>query len=383
MKRHTIMMALCLGLAALSAHAKEAAGNLVYIGTRGTQAMPTQGIYAARLDTGTGKLAPLGQQTELFSTSWLVTHPSLPVIFVVANLQGSRTVESSIYSFAVDKASGKLAELNRVDSGGLDTTYLGFDAKSNTLFGASFISGDVTALEVLPDGKLGKVASSQKEYGTGPHPRQNAPHPHAVAIDPTRRYLVSADMGADRIFVYHFDSATRALAPAATPFEATPPGSGPRHLVFHPNGKFLYVNTELTAEVRVYRWDAKQGRLQFVEALPAYPAGYAGQAKSSAEIGISGNGRFLYVSLRGDQDSIVGFEVNKNTGKLKEIQRIASQGKSPRSFGIDPTGRWMLVMNEGTNSVNVFGINRATGQLSPTSESLSIPTPAMVDFFPN
>jgi 6-phosphogluconolactonase len=391
MQRPTIMMAVCLALTSLAAHARDEPASLVYIGTRGTSPAPTaavptpapQGIYAARLDSRSGKLEPLGLQLELMRVSWLVAHPSLPVIFLVANPEGSAPADSSIRSFAVDNASGKLQPINQVDSGGRDTTHLNFDTKSNTLFGASFGSGDVTASPVLRDGSVGKVASSQKEYGTGPHPRQSAPHVHAIAVDLTHRYVLSADMGADRIFVYRFDSSTRALMAAATPFEALPPGSGPRHLAFHPNGKFLYVNTELTAEVRVYGWDAKQGRLHFIEALPAYPAGYAGKDRSSAEIVMSGTGRFIYVSLRGDQDSIVAFNVNGKTGRLKELQRISSQGKSPRSFGIDPTGRWMLVMNEATNSVNVLGIDRATGKLSATSESVSIPNPAMVAFHRN
>jgi 6-phosphogluconolactonase len=391
MKQQTFVMALCLGFAALAAHAKEATSSLVYIGTRsGTPPAgeaqtqrPPQGVYAARFDSKTGKLAMIGIQVELENAAWLVANPNLPVIYSLANAEGGLAVNSNMYSFAVDTASGKLRELNRVDSGGRDTTYLHLDAKSNTLFGASFASGDVTAVPVLSDGKLDPVASSQKEYGTGPHPRQSSPHAHSVAIDPTHRYVISADMGADRIFVYRFDGKTRTLTPAATPFEQSPPGSGPRHLVFHPNGKFLYVNTELSAEVRAYRWDAKQERLHLVEALPAYPAGYTGNARSSAEIGLSRDGRFLYVTLRGDQDSIVVYDVNKTTGVLKEIQRIAAQGKSPRSFAFDPTGRWMLVANDVSNSVVVFSVDLSTGKLSATGESMSIPSPAALTFYSN
>lgn len=388
MKRYPIMVALCLGLAALSAHAKDAAGNLVYIGTRagtpppGAAPRPPLGVYAARFDSKTGKLAMIGIQAELNNAAWLVAHPTLPVVYSVANAEGGLAVNSNIHSFATDKESGKLRELNRVNSGGRDTTYLYLDAKSKTLFGASFGSGDVTAVPVLSDGQLGSVASSQKEYGTGPHPRQSAPHPHSLAVDPTGRYLISTDMGADRTFVYRFDGKTRALTPAAAPFVASLPGTGPRHQVFHPNGKFLYVNTELSAEVLVYRWDAKQATLQLVEAVPAYPAGYTGNAKSSAEIGMSRDGRFLYLTLRGDQDSIVVYEVNKTSGKLGEIQRIAAQGKSPRSFAFDPTGRWLLVANDVSNSIVVFGVDRS-GKLSATGESMSVPSPAVLAFLAN
>ncbi len=388
MKRQTFV-ALCLGLVALTVQAKEATSNLLYIGTRagappaaGTP-RPKVGVYAARFDSNTGKLTMIGLQAELENAAWVVTHPKLPVVYSVANAEGGLTVNSNIHSFAADKATGTLKELNRVSSGGRDTTYLYLDAKSKTLFGSSFASGDVTAVPVLSDGQLGPVASSQKEYGTGPHPRQAAPHPHSSAVDPTNRYLISTDMGADRTFVYHFDGKTRALTPAATPFVASQPGTGPRHQVFHPNGKFLYVNTELSAEVLIYRWDAKQATLQLVEAVPAYPAGYTGNAKSSAEIGMSRDGRFLYLTLRGDQDSIVVYEVNKSTGKLAEIQRIAAQGKSPRSFTFDPTGRWLLLANDVSNSVVVFSVERSTGKLTPTGESMSIPSPAVFAFLAN
>lgn len=386
MKRRT-MMALCLagglGLATLSVHAKQAPGSLVYIGTRGGQGAvaETQGIYAARLDSQTGKLTLLGQQQQMVGNSWLVSHPTKPILFLVSNTGGNP--DSNLYSFAVDKASGKLQQLSQVASGGKDTTHLYFDAKSNTLFGASFGSGEVTASPVSPDGTLGTVASRQKHEGTGPHRRQASPHAHAVEIDPSGRYVLSSDMGADRVFVHGFDPKTRALTTAPTPFEASPPGTGPRHLAFHTSGKFVYTNTELTADVRAYSWNAKQGRLQFIESVSAYPAGYTGAEKSSAEIGVSRDGRFLYVTLRGDQDSIVVYEVNRRTGKLTEIQRIASQGKSPRTFGIDPTGRWLLVAHDVSNSVNVFGIDKKTGKLSATGEAVTIPAAAMLVFYPN
>jgi 6-phosphogluconolactonase len=390
MKQQTILMSLCLGLAILPAYADDNARELVYIGTQGTgkpqqehDKSSPQGIYAARFDTETGHLSPLGLEVELERATWLVTHPSLPVIYTVADSGGGMSTESNIHSFAVDRASGKLTQINKVSAGGLDATYLDIDAASKTLFVANYGSGNVTALPLQPDGSLDKVASSQKDYGTGPNPRQQMPEAHGVAADPSRRYVLVADLGADRIFVYHFDGTTRVLTPAQVPFESTPSGSGPRHLTFHPNGKFLYLDTELSAELRAYRWDANQGRLHFVQALSAYPAGYSGEKRSAGEIAVSGDGKFLYVSLRGDQDSIVGYAVNKQAGTLKEIQRISSQGKTPWSFGMDPTGHWMLVTNEVSNSVTVFSIDPATGMLSATNESLSIPNPVTVAFYSN
>ena len=170
----------------------------------------------------------------------------------------------------MDTASGGLRQINQAGSGTLNTNYLALDDRSRTLFVSGFESGNVTAMPILPDGSVGEVVANEKNYGTGPHPRQKSPHSHSVAIDPTHRYLVSTDFGADRIFIRRFDGATRALTPADPPFEQLPAGSGPRHLAFHPNGRFLYMNAELTAELRVYRWEAQRGRLQPVETVSTY-----------------------------------------------------------------------------------------------------------------
>jgi 6-phosphogluconolactonase len=388
MKRQAVLAALCFGAAIFPIHAKEKTSELVYIGTHGSgkpqpgqDTSSPQGIYAARLDLKTGQLSPLGIQAELERATWLVANPRLPAIYTVADSGGGVSAESNIHSFAVDPSSGKLSPINKVSAGGIDATHLDIDAASKTLFVASFSSGTLTALPLKPDGSLGPVVSTQKEYGTGPQPRQNKPVTHGVAAAPSHRYVLTADFGADRIFVYHFDGATRTLTPADPPYESTPSGSGPRHLLFDPKGHFLYLDTELSAQILGYRWDEKQGRLHLVQTVSPYPADYSGKDKSAAEIAISANGRFLYVSLRGDQDSIVAYAINQRSGMLEQIQRIASQGKSPWSFSIDPTGRWMLVTNEASNSVAVFSIDRATGLLTATSEALSVPKPVTVAFY--
>jgi 6-phosphogluconolactonase len=389
MKRHILASGFWLSLAVFQAHAADNMSELVYVGTHGAgnatqdpRERSQQGIYAARFDTKTGRLTPLGLQAELERATWLVTHPKLPVLYTVAESAGGLSADSNIHSFAIDGESGKLTPLNSVGAGGRDATHLDLDATSQTLFVANYASGAVTALPLQSDGSLGTVASSQKDYGsTGPHRRQKMLIAHGVAADPSHHYVLVAEFGADRIFVYHFDRATRALSPSQTPYESVPAGSGPRHLTFHPNGKFLYLVSELSAELRAYRWDANNGSLRLVQALSPYPAEYSGQEKSAAEIAISADGRFLYVSLRGDQDSIVVYAIDKRAGSLKEMQRLPSQGKTPWSFGIDPTGHWMLVTNEASNSITVFSIDPATGKLQPTQESLSIPKPVTVTFY--
>ncbi len=379
----------CLAAAALVAAAadRNSTGELVYIGTRGAAAQDApgtqHGIYAARLDTRTGHLTPLGLVAELNRATWLVRHPKLPVIYTVG-LEGSdMTTESRLVSYQVNAADGKLRELNRVGAGGTDATHLDLDAASGTLFSANHGSGSVSAVPLLPDGRLGAVASLQKEYGTGPNRRQSFPQAHGVAVDGSHRYVLSADFGADRLFVYHFDPKARALSPADPPFEALPPGSGPRHALFHPNGRFVFLATELTAELRSYGWNAATGKLQPVQTYSPFPADFKGE-RSAGEIGFSRNGRFLYLSLRGDADSMVVLAVNARTGTLTEIQRTPSLGKAPWSFAIDPSGRWMVITNAGAGTVGgavtVLKVDPASGKLSPTSESMPLTSPVTVLF---
>ncbi len=369
----------------------------MYIGTQGSSGGPPpatgaaqpikppgagepQGIYAARLDTKTGAIRSLGIMMTLERATWLVTHPHLPVIYSVA--EAGAGMDSDIYSLGVDIRSGKLQLIDKVDAGGRDATYLALDAASNTLISANHGSGDVTALPLRADGSVGAFASRQSEYGTGPNPRQKAPAAHGVAVDPAHGYVLVADFGADRIFIYHFDRATRALTPAQPPFEGLPAGSGPRHLAFHPQGGFVFVAAELTGELRSYRWHAQRGRLQLVQSVSPYPVSYVG-TKSAAEVAVARDGRFVYLSLRGDQNEIVVYAVDKRAGTLKETQRISSQGKTPWTFAIDPTGHWMLVTNQASDSVAVLKVDPATGELAATGGSLPIPKPVTVTFFPD
>jgi 6-phosphogluconolactonase len=377
------------------------AAELVYVGTRGTaadaqvaappgQTAGPSGIYAVRLDTATGNLSLIGHVAQLDRAQWLSPHPRLPVIYAVAGAAGGLNVDSDIHSFAVDAKTGALTELNKTGSGGRDATHLAIDAASATLFTANhgsatgssppLFSGSVSAIALQANGSLDKVTTSLQESGSGPHPqRQRNAATHGVAIDPSRRFVLTADLGADRLFIYRFDRAKRALTPTGA--EVLPAGSGPRHLLFHPNGKWLFVNTELSAELHVFQWDANKGQLHRLQSLDAYPANYAGKdEKSSAELELSSDGRFLYLSLRGDQNSIVVYAIGR-AGTLTEIQRIASGGQGSRSFAIDPTGRWLLVAND-TDTLTELMVNRATGMLSTTDHSLAIPKPAAVSFYP-
>ena len=345
----------------------------VYFGTRSTEA--GQGIVAARFDAKSGRLSPVGIVAELTKPAWLLAHPTLPVLYSVSELNG----ESRVYAFARDQSTGKLTPINNVASGGGGATHLTFDAPSKALFVAHYGTGHVSWLPTKDDGSLGIPYSVQSNYGVGPNQqRQTSPHAHGVAVDPSHKYLLAADLGADRVFVYGFDAATHQLVPAPTPFASSNPGAGPRHLTFHPNGKFLFLVTEMAAEVVSFKWDARRARLQHIQTLLMDEPTFTGQ-KSAAHIEISRDGRYVYASNRG-ADSIAVFSVDAKSGTMRSVQRISSEGRTPWDFSIDPSGRWMLVANSGSNSIAVFAVNPETGELQATSETMTLTTPSNVTF---
>jgi 6-phosphogluconolactonase len=389
MRRIFILIGLCLCLG-LTAFQVQAASQLIYIGTRGTwdhgvqdgakeglpKDNPPQGIYAASFDNQTGRLTPLGVQAVLEASSWLTVHPNLPVLYAVASSIGGRKTETDVISYSIDKLFGKLYLLNSVKSGGLDGTHLDLDIASSTLFVANYGDGAVAALPVRPDGSLGPMASMVKDYGG------RRPGSHGVAIDPTHRYVLDACSWCYRNFVFEFDAATRTLTPANPPFVEAGKNTDPRHYVFHPGGKFVYLASGSSAEVLTYSFDPKNGQMKELQRFQTYPSDWKAP-KSISEIGISRDGRFVYATMREGQNKFIAYEVNEQKGTLTEIQRISAKGEEPWHFAIDPTGRWMLVTNTTSNSVDVFKVDPVTGKLTETNESLRIPKPQVVVFCTN
>ncbi|MFC8519689.1 lactonase family protein [Streptomyces sp. NPDC057257] len=350
-------------------------GDLLYIGTWG------QGlVYAVRFDPDRGTMTSLGSVAQV-SSNWLVTHPTRPILYVAGGEQGGY-----IRAFHIDDASGALRQLDEITveavptgSGGL--SYIGLTGKADALLVADFAAGTAVTVPVGQDGGLRAVASTVQDVGSGPSPRQTGPHPHHVIIDPSRRYALVADFGADRVFVYDYDEATQRMS-AGTPdgpgFHATAPGSGPRRLAFHPDGRTLYLLNELTADIEVLGWDATQGVMTTRQVLPTNAADHTGTT-SAAELAISRDGRHVYTSNRGE-NALVVFSTHPATGLLTERQRIPCAGVTPWSFALHPGGRWLFVANEASGSVNLFSVDRATGRLTDTGTSVAVPYPDCIAF---
>lgn len=353
---------------------KNAPTDLVYVGTDGGQ------IYAMRFGMHTGQLAMLGLVAEVPKPRWSIAHPRLPILYTASDESGK---EGAVIAFAVDRTTGALTKMNEVTSGGSGPTHLWLDVPSMGLFAANFGGGSVSSMPINPDGSLGPRVSTIKATGSGPHRRQASPHAHGITIDPSGRFALVPDLGADRVFVYGFDRASHALSPddGAHPRAfATPAGSGPRRAAFGVRGRFVYVLNELSAETMVLRWDAAQGRLSHVQSMPTSSPEFQG-SKSGSEMALGQDGRFLYVGDRGEHTLVV-YQVHPDSGEISFVQRISSGGDLPWSFAIHPSGTWMLVANQRSNNVSVFRIDATTGMLTNTGQSLALPSPVGIGFVP-
>ncbi len=368
-----LLAALSLGLLAGCASTPApacVAAALAYVGTDGGQ------VQALRLDACAGTLADLGTVAQLAKPRWFVANPTLPIVYVANDVAGK---DGSVIAYGVNRDTGALSRINEVDAGGIGTTHLWLDAPSSTLIAANFFSGSATSLAVNADGSVGALASTVRETGSGPHKRQTKAHAHGIALDPTGQWALVSDLGADRVFVYGFDRASRALAPESDEHAyAMAPGSGPHHSAFSPDGRFVYTLDELTADVQVLRWDASAARLSAVQSLAVSSAEYQG-ARSGAEVLVSRDGRFVYVEDRGE-NTIVAYARDAATGQLSLLQRVASGGDKPWALAIDPSGRWMLVANAA--KVSLFRIDAAAGTLSDTGQSVASATPLSIGFMP-
>jgi 6-phosphogluconolactonase len=198
-------------------------------------------------------------------------------------------------------------------------------------------------------------------------------------VSPDNRFALAADLGLDDVLVYKLDPTRGSLTPNNPPYAQVKPGSGPRHFVFHPNGKFGYVLTEMATTVTAFSWDARRGALTPIQTVPTLPKDYSGPTEA-AEIAVHPSGKFLYASNRAGVDTITIFSVDGTKGTLKETGRVSTKGRTPRNFAIDPTGAYLLAANEDSGNIVVFRIDPATGALTATGDEEKVAAPVSIAF---
>ncbi len=349
---------------------------LVYVGTytRGD----SKGIYAYRFDAASGSLEPIGLAGEIVNPSFVALHPNGKFLYSVSELGNDGEKTGSVSAFAIDTSAGTLKKLNSAPTGGGGACHLVVDKTGKSLMVANYGSGSTAILPVLADGRLGETPTVIQHSGTGANPaRQKGPHAHAVVLSPDNRFVFVPDLGLDKIFSYRLDPAKASLTPNDPPFGKVPPGSGPRHFAFAPNGKYAYTINEMGSSVTAFQYDASRGALTEVQTISTLPKDFKGE-DNSAEIQVDAKGKFLYASNRG-HDSIAVFEIGKD-GKLTPVEHVPTQGKAPRNFRIDPTGGYLFAANQNTGNVVIFRVDQKSGKLTPTGKSVNVPFPVCVEF---
>jgi 6-phosphogluconolactonase len=354
---------------------------IMYVGTY-TRA-PSKGIYAYRFQGATGALTPVGTAglaAETENPSFLAVHPNQRFLYAVNEVSRYEgRAAGSVSAFSIDPSNGRLTLLNRVSSRGADPCHLSIDRSGKWLFVANYSGGSVAAFPLHDDGTVGESSAFFQHAGASiDKKRQEGPHAHDVVVSPDNKFMLAADLGLDRILSYRLDPAAGGLAPAEPRPAAIKPGSGPRHLAFRPDGKFVYVLNEMVPGVAAFRYDAGRGTLAELQTLSTLPEGPIGE-NSGAEIAVHPSSQFLYASNRG-QDSIAIFRIDAAKGTLTSGDRVSTQGKTPRSFAIDPSGRFLVAANQNSSTLVTFRIDQETGGLTPTGTAVQVPSPVSVVF---
>jgi 6-phosphogluconolactonase len=380
-RKIALLSALLTGLAFPSAPSAENKPSntqyLAYVGTYTTKTN-SKGIYSFHFDTATGQLSAIGVAAETQDPSWVAVHPSGKYLYA-ANEAGKA---STVSAFAVDANSGKLTLLNQMPSLGEDPCYLSLDKTGKYVLVANYSSGTIAVFPILADGRLGEHTALLTDQGaTGPNKEhQKGPHAHWIETSPDNRFALVADLGLDEVLVYKFDATGGALTPNEPPFARLKAGSGPRHAVFHPSGKSVFAVSELSSTATSFAYDVKKGTLKETGTASTLPPGFSGR-NDVAEAVVHPNGKFLYVSNRGN-DSIAILSIDPGNRTLVPAGEIPTGGKEPRHFAIDPSGKYLLAENQFSNNIVVFKIDPATGGLAPTGQVVEVPSPVDIAFFP-
>lgn len=374
MRNASLALALLAALPAWPAPAATA-GTLVYIGTY--TGAKSKGIYVYRMDAA-GHLSPLGVAAEIANPSFLTIHPSGKVLYAVSETDGPKG--GVLSAFSIDRSTGKLTLLKQVPTVGGGPCYVSTDSTGRTALVANYGGGSLASFPLDDQGRPGEAATFVQNKGHGSNPqRQERPHAHSIQPSPDNRFAMAADLGLDRLFVFHLDPAKASLTPNDPPYATLAPGSGPRHFAFHPNGKVIYVISEMKSTITVFDYDAARGVLTQAQVLTTLPQDFTGES-TTAEILVHPSGRFVYGSNRG-HDSISIFTADAK-GRLAPAGWVSTQGKTPRNFRIDPTGAFLLAANQDSDSVVAFRIDRKTGQLTPTGQKLDVGKPVCIKFLP-
>ncbi|MRG46153.1 beta-propeller fold lactonase family protein [Chitinophaga sp. SYP-B3965] len=337
----------------------------------------TKSIHVCRFDPETGAITKVSSNDELNNPSFLTVSANGQYVYAVGEASGANG--GSVYALKFD--GNRLELMNSQSSGGKGPCHINIDKAGRNVIVANYANGSVSVLPIQPDGSLGAPIQTIQHTGSSiVESRQKGPHAHSVNFSPDQKQVFVADLGIDKIMVYDYHPGNKKtpLTPAAIPFITTQPGMGPRHFTFHPNGKWAYVVGELNGNVTVYNYKNKT-------LLPVQTVSTAPGAKPQfglADVHVTPDGNFLYVSDRIKQNYLASFKINKSNGELSFIAHEPTLGENPRNFMIDPSGKYVLVANQSTNNVVVFKRDPASDKLTPTGNQINVERPVCLQLVP-
>lgn len=352
----------------------------------------SQGIYVARFHSATGKIDAPQLAAKIANPSFITVSPNGHFLYAVSEDPTSvgppLDHASYVAAYAIDQATGKLRFLNMKPTGGTSTCFISMDRTGRYVMMANFGSGSISILNVHPDGSLGGMTAFMQHFGHSKNPQiQNMAHPHSVIASPDNRHVIVSDLGLDKVFVYNFNDKTGELSPPTPPFAPIEPGSGPRHFLFTPNGKYGYQLSEMSGHIDAFKWNASEGKLVPIQMVKTLTPGLVTD-NHSAEIAITKDSRFLYESNRrvapnGSRgpDSIGVYRIDDATGKLTQVEEHPTI-IMPRNFALDPTNHYLLSASELNNQIVVYKIDPANGKLLSTGIKATFDTPVCLVFVP-
>jgi 6-phosphogluconolactonase len=347
------------------------------------------GIYLFRLDPATAALTQLQVIDDIRNPSWLAVNAAQTRLYAVSEIDNYQGMHSgAIVSYAIDNDSLQIKRIGAVSSGGSAPAHVSVHPSGKFVFAANYGGGSAAVFPVGSDGALGDATDVRPSVGPRHHVRgtndppgqfaqsdHDSPHLHMVAADPSGQFVIANDAGLDLTLIWRLDEGSGKLLPAQVPVVAAPPGSAPRHFVFHPNGRVFYNLYEHDANVAVYDYDAARGDMKLKQVVPSLPPKFAGSNLAS-EIIMTADGRFLYVANRlHNAVSIFGVAAD---GQLHSIAETWVHADSPRSLSIDPSGSFLYSCNQRGDSITSFHLNPSTGGLTFTGRFEAVGSPAMM-----
>lgn len=337
-----------------------------------------KGISLWSIDLDSGGLTKEAGPWPIVNPSHLCTSPDGRYLYSISETSEYEGREDGyLTSFKIESGSGELTELGTISSQGVGPAYVSLDRSGRYLFLANYVAGNIVVYPRGRNGLLEEPTANIQHSGSSLIPdRQEGPHPHSIVASPDNQFVLVADLGLDQIKVYGFNQGDGTLEPLPALDISVPEGAGPRHLAFHPSGEYLYLTLEMSSQVAAYHYE--DGKLSLIDIYSTLPGRFA-SFSSNAELRITSDGRFLYVSNRG-HDSIAAFKVDSANGELSFLQTISTQGTTPRNFGIVPGDAFLVAGNQDSHTLLSYHIDPEKGTLRPTGKKSATPSPVLFHF---